>query len=52
MTISSYLYINYVGVSTDNTEEAVELKATVAQLQEQLIAKDKSIEVSITYIHT
>ena len=27
-------------------EEVVELKATVAQLQEQLSAKDKSIEVS------
>jgi len=27
-------------------EEVVELKATVGQLQEQLSAKDKSIEVS------
>ncbi len=39
-------------LSTD-TEEMIELKAMVTQLQEQLSAKDKSIEVSIlSVIHT
>ena len=37
---------NRVELSTD-AEEVVELKAKVAQLQEQLDAKDKSIEVHI-----
>ena len=47
---SRYLYtFNCVELSTD-TEEVVELKATVAQLQEQLSAKDKSIEVSMSHI--
>lgn len=37
-----------VELSTADAEEVVELKSTVAQLQEQLKAKDKTIQVFIS----